>query len=155
MSVLDQLARWFGLSRRDVDGMTPPEKKPEKTVDEWREEQRGQWETSNSLLEGIRDAQGGIVTQLDEVLAQLDEAATSAEGARAAAGLAVQLLTEQKASIAELSALVAELQAAGDADLSEVVAKIAAIDENIDAATDQLVEATDAPHPDNTLPGDL
>jgi hypothetical protein len=114
------------------------------TVDEWRQEQRERDDATNAILERIASAQGGIVTQLDDVLAQLGDASTSAEGAKAVADIAVQMLTDQKAAIATLQQTVADLIAAGGpTDLSAVAEQVAAIDANVDSAAAELHAATD------------
>ncbi len=100
-------------------------------TENWRNEWRNQWATQNALLEEIRDAQGGLVTQLDDLLAAVaaDQAATDS---------AVALLNSLQDQVTALQASVADLQAQIDAnqpiDLTEVTAQVQGLADALTAA---------------------
>jgi len=100
-------------------------------VEAWHEEQREQWDKNNALLQAIRDVQGGIVAQLDDLLAAVaaDQAATDS---------AVALLNSLQDQVTALQASVADLQAQIDAnqpiDLGPVTAQIQGLADSLTAA---------------------
>ncbi len=100
-------------------------------VEAWHQEQRDQWATTNALLEGIRDVQGGIVSQLDDLLAAVaaDTAATQT---------AVDLINGLQDQVTALQASVADLQAQIDAnqpvDLSAITAQVQGLADSLTAA---------------------
>ena len=100
-------------------------------VEAWHEEQRTQWNTTNVLLAQIRDTQGGIMSQLDDLLAAVaaDQAATDS---------AVALLNQLQDQVTALQASVADLQAQIDAnqpvDLTAVTAQVQGLADALTAA---------------------
>jgi chromosome segregation ATPase len=100
-------------------------------VEAWHQEQREQWATNNTLLEAIRDAQGGFVSQLDDLMAAVaaDQAATDS---------AVALLNSLQDQVTALQASVADLQAQIDAnqpvDLTGITAQVQGLADALTAA---------------------
>lgn len=100
-------------------------------VKAWHQEQRDQWAANNALLTEIRDAQGGIMSQLDDLLAAVaaDQAATDS---------AVALLNSLQDQVTALQASVADLQAQVDAnqavDLSAITTQVQGLADALTAA---------------------
>jgi uncharacterized phage infection (PIP) family protein YhgE len=96
-------------------------------LEAWRQSWRDQWATSNDLLAGIRDAQGGIMTALDDLKVAVADNQTVSDRV----ATLVDTLQDQ---VGTLEATVADLVAQGNADLGEVTSQIAAITAELTAA---------------------
>jgi uncharacterized phage infection (PIP) family protein YhgE len=100
---------------------------PNQELEAWREEQRTQWAVSNGLLAGIREAQGGIVTALEDLQAAV---ADNTEVSNRVGAL-VDSLQDQ---VTQLQQTVDDLIAQGNTDLGPVTEQIQAITAALTAA---------------------
>lgn len=100
-------------------------------IEAWRAEWRQQWAANNDLLQKIIDAQGGIVSQLDDLMAAVaaDQAATDS---------AVTLINGLQDQVTGLQQSVADLQAQIDAnqpvDLTAITAQVQGLADSLTAA---------------------